>query len=102
VLQPGALELPSLVEIRHHDARGDRRVIDLQALEKSKLLDLLLDDLLAVIDLCRGNAQGKCQESYDATEEVERATQAESMISLVAWLVDQHADLYGCLSVAHR
>jgi len=74
VLHPGELELTSLVEVRHHDARGDRRVTDLQALEKSKLLDLLSDDLLAVIDLCRGNTQAKCQESYDAAEEVERAT----------------------------
>src|SRR4029453_1209297 len=41
VVHPSELELPSLVEVRSHDARDDRRVTDLQALEKSKLLDLL-------------------------------------------------------------
>src|SRR5919108_284120 len=63
LFHPGELKLPSLVEVWHHDARGDRRIADLQGLEQPELFDLRPDDLLAGIELCRGNPEAERQES---------------------------------------
>src|SRR5262245_13090080 len=76
---PGERELPSLIEIRQHDARGDGRITDLQILEKSLLLDLVSDDRLRLLDLCRGNTCAKQQECENAAEEAERASQTETL-----------------------
>jgi hypothetical protein len=95
LFHPGELELPSLIEVRHHNGRGDGRLADLQALEESELLDLLTDDFLTMIDLCRGEAEAEPQERSDA-EHAEKTALMQSMISLAAWLVGQHADLWRC------